>query len=340
MKEPNSLKYDLIVGASGQDGFYLSEFLKTIEHPVLNLDQDGLINQNNELVSCDICNAQDVNWIFENYTIDRVFYLAAYHHSGEQDSAHDPKTYEKSMQIHVHAFENFLNAIREFNPTCRIFYAASSHLFSGHAAKSDAREIIVNEDTPIAPIGYYAKTKAQGVKLVKKARNDGLFAVAGYLFNHESSRRPQSFLTNKLTNGALDCFLDKRKSIGLLNLSSRIDWGYAPDFVRAMHLALAQPAAQDFIIATGKLHSVAEYAEQLFDLLGLNWQDHVSEKKVTRGKQETAASLVGSSDRLRKATGWAPKTGFNDMVAYILHDIAAERGINIKDQMKGIHHAS
>lgn len=339
MKGKNAQKHDLVVGASGQDGYYLSKYLETKDRLVLKLDKDGFINSNGHLKACDICNPMDVDQLFKNYNIDRVFYLAAFHHSGEQETANNPEILEKSMQIHVHAFDHFLNAISKFNPTCKIFYAASSHLFAGHAKSSADREILINEYTPISPIGFYAQSKAKGVELVDKARTEGLFAVAGYLFNHESSRRPKSFLINKLTHGALDCFLDNSRTIELLDLAARVDWGYAPDYVRAMHLTLTQDTAQNFVIATGKLHSVAEYAEQLFSILGLDWRNHVREKKDAKGKTESATSLAGSCERLQKATGWKPNTSFNEMVAYILHDIAEERGIQLTNNLKGVQHA-
>lgn len=340
MTEAVKDEYDLIVGASGQDGFYLQELLKSQARNFLCLDQDGLLLPDGNLQPLDICDAVAVRTLFQQYPIERIFYLAAYHHSAEQNDANHIDTLKKSMEIHVYALDHFLGAMRQYNPQARIFYAASSHLFSGHGRSSSDQQILIDENTPLSPIGWYAISKAAGMELMKAARSEGLFAVTGILFNHESERRSKSFLTSKLTHGALNALEDKNSKLELLDISTQVDWGYAPDYVRAMHLSLEHSVPQDYVIATGKLHSIEQYAEQVYGLLGLDWRDFITVKEDAKRKVGGATALAGCSSRLIDATGWQPKVSFEAMVARILHETAKGRNIQLEGKLKGIEHAS
>lgn len=336
MTMPRSTGYDVIIGATGQDGFYLQQLLHAQGRKIICIDKDGMLCPEEKLIVLDICNATMVGNLLQQYPIERIFYLAAYHHSAEQQDANHIDTLKMSMDIHVYALENFLSAIKKYRPEAKIFYAASSHLFSG----LDGGEILIDENTPLSPKGWYAISKAAGVELIRAARADGLYAVAGFLFNHESVRRPRFFLTSKLTHGALDAMLDNKNRIELLDVDAQVDWGYAPDYVRAMHLSLEYSVPQDYVIATGKLHSIADYAGQVFGLLGLNWREFVTVNANAARKVGGGATLVGNSDLLMTSTGWTPELNFESMVARILIDTAKERNIQIEDKMKGIQYAS
>ena len=331
MSGGNSDGYDLIVGASGQDGFYLRELLKTQSRKFLSLDKDGLVCPGEKLQPLNICDATMVDALFQQYPIERIFYLAAYHHSAEQHDANNIETLKKSMDIHVYALENFINSMRKYSPLSKIFYAASSHLFSGLDG-NDNQEILIDENTPLSPKGWYALSKAAGVELIKAARSTGLYAVAGFLFNHESVRRPRSFLSSKLTNGALDAMSGQQRKLELLDINARVDWGFAPDYVRAMHLSLEHSVAQDYVIATGNLRSIEDYAEQVYGLVGLDWRDFVTVNTNAVKKIGGATALVGNSARLKISTGWQPEISFEDMVARILHDTANERNIQLEEK--------
>lgn len=348
MTNENQTQFDLIVGSSGQDGFYLQQFLQTQERKYLCLDKDGLFDHDGKLTALNICDQSAASELLQKYPIARIYYLAAFHHSAEQNDANHIETLKKSMDIHVYALDNFINAIIKYCPNCKIFYAASSHLFSGLKDRDEKSKILIDENSAISPKGWYSFSKAAGLELIKSARQNGIFAVAGYLFNHESARRPISFLSSKLTHGAIDAMLGKQDKLELLHVNAKIDWGYAPDYVRAMHLTLEHSAAQDYVIATGKLHSVAEYAEKIYGLVGLDWRDFITVNQAITRKIGDGSALVGNNNRLIKSTGWRPEFDFDNMVAQILLDTAAIRNINlnrkikekIKEKIKGTYHAS
>ena len=163
--------------------------------------------------------------------------------------------------------------------------------------------------------------------------------LPGFCSNHESARRPRSFLSSKLTHGALDALLNPESRLELLDVNARVDWGYAPDYVKAMHLSLEHPLAQDYVIATGKLHSIADYAAHVYGLLGLEWRSFVTENTGAERKEAGTVTLVGNNSRLRAATGWKPEINFEEMVARILLDTAQERNISLEGKVKGIQHA-
>ena len=340
MNKQVSSGYDLIVGASGQDGFYLQELLNSLGRKILCIDKDGFLDENKNLSSFDIRNATQVDALFIDYPIARIFYLPAYHHSAEQSDANHIDTLKLSMDIHVYALENFVEAIKKYRKTARLFYAASSHLFSGHIVKDARTQITIDEQTPLSPKGWYAISKTAGVELLRAARTDGVYAVNAFLFNHESALRPKSFLSSKLTHGALDAFLGDKTKLKIMDVNAQVDWGFAPDYVEAMHASLEHNTAQDYVIGSGKLHSVAQYAELVYGLLDLNWQDYTITDTDAIKKIGGGTALTGNSSRLFNATGWTPQTSFKDMVARILLEIARQRNIQIEDVIKEKQHAS
>lgn len=323
-------EYSLIVGSSGQDGFFLNKHLHAMGRKTLCIDQKGLINREKKLLNFDITNPNDVSELFQTYSIDQVYYLAAYHHSADDPTANNLETLKKSMDIHVYALKNFLDAIQKHSPITKIFYAASSHLFSGLSGTTDKEKIVIDENTPISPLGWYAHTKAIGVELMRTSRNNGLYAVSGFLFNHESEKRPISFLSSKLTHGAISALLGHNEKISLLNIDARVDWGYAPDFVRAMQLCLDEENPQDYVISTGKLHTIENYAHLVYGLVGLKWQDHIIVNDNIRKKHNNASALVGNSSRLNGATGWLPSVNFDEMVTRILLDTAKAKNVKLR----------
>lgn len=330
MTTTSSNLYDVIVGASGQDGYYLNKKLRSLGRKLLCIDTNGLINHEGTVLTFNINNTDDVSGLFRKYRINHVYYLAAYHHSAEDCEANDFHTLTKSMDIHVYALENFLKSILEYSPATRIFYAASSHLFSGYHNSSNKGIITIDENTPLSPKGWYAHTKAIGVELMRNARENDLFAVSGFLFNHESEKRPPSFLSSKLTNGAIDAFLGKREKISLLNVDSKVDWGYAPDFIDAMYLSLQAKIPQNYVISTGKLHTIENYAQLVYGLIGLNWQEHITINDDKEKKLGGASALVGNSSRLISTTNWQPTISFEEMVARILLDTAKARNVKLE----------
>jgi GDPmannose 4,6-dehydratase len=146
----------------------------------------------------------------------------------------------------------------------------------------------------------------------------GLRASCGFLYNHESPLRPAGFLSAKIVRAAVEIARGRRDRLVLGDLSARVDWGYAPDYVDAMIRIVRLPAGDDFVVATGRPHSVAEFVSSAFARLELDWRKHVQADSSLITKSQPAAALVGDSSKLRRETGWAPSVGFADMVRLLI----------------------
>ncbi|TKB79775.1 MAG: GDP-mannose 4,6-dehydratase, partial [Nitrospira sp.] len=202
-----------------------------------------------------------------------------------------------------------LEAVRRHAPGARYYQASSSEMFG------KAREVPQRETTPFHPRSPYGASKAFAHDLTVNYRESyGLFAVSGILFNHESERRGLEFVSRKATDAAARArlgLLPSRLRVG--NLVARRDWGYAPDYVRAMWMMLQQSEPQDYVIATGAQHSVREFAQEAFGYLGLNYEDHVvvDPQFLRPADVET---LLGDATKAREQLGWTCKVGFKDLV--------------------------
>jgi GDPmannose 4,6-dehydratase len=255
----------------------------------------------------------------------QIYYLAAHHTSSEAMEDDSSLTeYNRYHEVHVVGLLNFLCAIRNHAPQCRLFFAASSLIFGS------PREPIQNEETPFNPYGFYGLTKAQGVHLCREfRRRHGIFASSGILYNHESSLRGNKFLSKKLIEAAHLISLGRQKSLSVGSLSAEVDWGYAPDFVEAFQLILTANAPDDFIVATGESHTVSEFADIVFKRFGLSAERYVSENSAMLGRN--APRRVGNYSKLRKTTGWQPKFDFPTFVNTLVSDYLSglDQGLSI-----------
>jgi GDPmannose 4,6-dehydratase len=291
----------LVIGAHGQDGTLLTSFFKARGWEVDGVGKEDL----------DVCRPDSVKTVLAR-GYQHIYYLAAYHHSS-QDLAvpGDRELYEKSSEVHVVGLINFLEGIRSLSPASRIFYAASSLVFGSPAQEPQ------NENTPFAPLCIYGITKTSGIHLCRFYREKhGVLASSGILFNHESSLRQRKFVIPKIIHSAIAISRGSSDKLHLGDLSARVDWGYAPDYVDAMYRILCLDQPEDFVIATGETHSVQEVVEIVFTALGLDWRDHVVESPSILTRQRTA--LRGDSSKLHKATGWKPTVGFKQMILDLL----------------------
>jgi GDPmannose 4,6-dehydratase len=291
----------LIIGSRGQDGTLLTSFLAASGWEVDGVGKEDL----------DVCRPDAVKTVLAR-GYQHIYYLAAYHHSS-QDSAvpGDRELYKKSSEVHVIGLINFLEGIRYVSPASRIFYAASSMVFGSPVQEPQ------NEDTPFAPLCIYGISKTSGIYLCRLYREKhGVFASSGILFNHESPLRQRKFVIPKIIHSAIAISRGSHEKLHLGDLSARVDWGYAPDYVDAMHRILCLDQPEDFVIATGENHFVQEVVEIVFTALGLDWRDHVLESPSILTRQRTA--LRGDSSKLHKATGWKPTVGFKQMILDLL----------------------
>ena len=213
---------------------------------------------------------------------------------------------------------SILEAIRETRPEIRFYQASSSEIFG------EPRETPQNEQTPLAPVTPYGVAKAYAHFIVGSYRRRyGLFACSGILYNHESPRRPLDFVTRKVAHGVARIARGLDDELVLGNLDARRDWGYAPDYVRAMWLMLQQPEARDYVVATGVLHSVRDLVERAFGHAGLEWERHVRiDEALRRGKAELH-DLVGDASLARERLDWAPSIDFDQLMRILVESALA-----------------
>jgi GDPmannose 4,6-dehydratase len=206
-----------------------------------------------------------------------------------------------------------LEAIREVDPAIRFYQASSSEIFG------EPLETPQTEETPLAPLTPYGVAKAYAHFITRSYRlRYGLHASAGILYNHESPRRPLEFVPSKVANAAASIKLGLTGELWLGDLAAQRDWGYAGDYVRAMWLMLQQDEPEDYVIATGELHTVEELVRCAFDHAGLDWREYVQiDESLKRGKAELH-DLVGDPAKARSRLGWEPELRFEELVALLV----------------------
>jgi GDPmannose 4,6-dehydratase len=307
----------IIIGSEGQDGRLLYERLARDGCNLLGIGRrdvrrtqaTGTIDR-----TIDVLDRAAVERAVATFRPDVVFYLAAFHHSSEDERpADDAELYLRSHDVHVHGLLNVLESLMRHAPKARIFYAASSHCFGEPPAS------IQDERTPLRPRDPYGISKTAGIELCRMYRSrHALAASCGFLYNHESPLRSPKFLSAKIVQGAVAIAGGRRDKLILGDLSARVDWGYAPDYVDAMVRILRLDAADDFVIATGQSHSVEDFVSIAFAQLGIDWRKHIASEPSLLTRSTTRAALVGDSTKLRQATGWAPSVTFAEMVRLLV----------------------
>jgi GDPmannose 4,6-dehydratase len=304
----------IIVGATGQDGTLLYQLLKEKKYTILGIGRQRVITTNIEwdgASSIDICNFEIVSQIVQKLQPDEIYHLAAVHHSSEDHIVDSIHLLNQSYEVNVLSLFNFLEAIHQFSPNTKLFYAASSHIF-GKPSKEPQ-----DENTIINPLAIYGITKASGMYLCRRYRSvHHVFASVGILYNHESWLRGEQFVSQKIVRGAVMCKKNPHYRIILGDLAVEVDWGFAPDYVDAMHRIVMLPEADDFIIATGEKHTVEDFVEIAFETLGLDWRGFVDERKeiITR----PAVALVGNPAKIMRKTGWKRSVTFSEMVTLLV----------------------
>ena len=298
------MKTALITGSAGQDGSYLSALLATQGYRIIGIDR------NDSPVS--LTDSDAMFRFLDRERPNEIYHLAAFHHSSQDKLTDDWEIFSKSHALHTVATACLLEGIRRHCPESRLFFAASCHLFGTPAT------LVQNEITPFRPEGIYAITKQAGVELCRfYRRKHGLFAAVGILFNHESPRRSSSFVSKKIVEAAVAIRHGRRAPLVLGDLDAEIDWGFAGDYVSAMHAILQLDQPDDFVVATGEKHSVREFVELAFAQVGLDWKAHVQvEPGLLRGSSRP--TLVGDASKLRDTTGWKPAMSFQELVRLMI----------------------
>jgi GDPmannose 4,6-dehydratase len=303
----------LVIGAAGQDGSYLSEQLQADGAEVFGLTRQGLTDPTaNDRSPIMLSDRAGMRSVIERVAFDQIYYLAAYHHSAEDRMESEVDVVRSSFAVHVDGLLNVLEAMAAARSQAALFYAASSHVFG------IVREAPQTELTPLAPICPYGISKSAGVQLCRLYRNEhGVRASVGFLFNHESPRRPPRFLSRKVARAAVEISRGSRRHLTLGDLEAQVDWGYSPEYTDAMRRILALDQPGDYIIASGRAACVREFVAAAFARLGLDWRDHVKidpslVQKIKRGP------LVGNPEKLTRSTGWTARTTLGQLAAIMV----------------------
>ncbi len=314
------MKKALITGITGQDGSYLCELLLEkgyevhgivrrsssfnrgrIEHLIQNADAFG---DRLHLHYGDMTDSSSLNRILEHTGPDEVYNLAAQSHV--KISFDLP---EYTGDVDALGVARLLDAIREVGLTrdCRFYQASTSEMFGSSPPPQ-------SEETPFHPRSPYGAAKLYAHWMVVNFRAGyGLHASSGILFNHESPRRGENFVTRKIAIAVARISKGLQRNVALGNLDARRDWGHARDFVEAMYLMLQQPEGSDYVIATGETHSIREFAEKAFSRAGLDWREHVvTDERYLRPTE--VDHLCGDASKARRVLGWEPRVSFDELV--------------------------
>ena len=318
------MKTALITGITGQDGTYLAEYLIGLGYSVYGL----IRGQNNpkaeavqrlvpdlELIEGDLLDQSSLIAAVESTQPDEVYNLGAI--SFVPLSWRQPVLTSEITGLGV---TRLLEAIRMVNRDIRFYQASSSEMFG------KVREMPQSEATPFHPRSPYGVAKAYGhYTTVNYRESYDMFACSGILFNHESPRRGLEFVTRKTTNAAARIKLGKQDSLLMGDLSPKRDWGYAGDYVQAMHLMLQQDEPDDYVVGTGETHSIQEMCAVAFDHVGLDWQEFVGKDPRFLRPAEVNL-LIADNSKAQEKLGWMPTVDFPGLIKMMVDSDLKQEG--------------
>jgi GDPmannose 4,6-dehydratase len=306
----------LVTGIAGQDGFYLSRLLRSKGYLVHGVElparavPPGLCQK---VYSADIGTESGLPEILADAQPDEVYNLAGM--SRVSDSFEHPVDFAVTNGVGA---VRLLEAIRRHRERTgreiRFFQASSSEMFGSTGALPQT------EASPYHPRSPYACSKVLAhLQTINYREAFGLFGCCGIMFNHESPRRPEHFVTRKITSAAARIKLGAQERLVLGNIDVRRDWGFAGDYVEAMWLMLQQEQPDDYVIATGETHSVREFGEAVFACLGLDWSKYAASDPVLFRPAEIE-SVCGDASKARRVLGWQPRVTFSELVRMMADD--------------------
>jgi GDPmannose 4,6-dehydratase len=310
------VKRALITGLTGQDGSYLAEFLLERGYHVigmvrrtstLNFERVAPIQDDIEIVQGDLLDETSLRHIMREHRPDEIYNLAA--QSFVQTSWQQAVLTGETTALGV---TRLLNAIQECDQDLRFYQASSSEMFG------KVVEVPQTENTPFYPRSPYGAAKVYGHWITVNFRESyDLHASSGILFNHESPRRGLEFVTRKITYNVAKIKHGLARELRLGDLDPQRDWGFAGDYVEAMWLMLQQNEPDDYVIATGETHSVQEFCELAFGMVGLDWREWVVQDERYMRPAEVDL-LIGDPSKAATVLGWKPKTSFPELVAMMV----------------------
>jgi GDPmannose 4,6-dehydratase len=310
-------KRAIITGITGQDGSYLAELLLSKGYEVFGVVRRSSspnywriqhIVEQVTLRPADLLDQLSLIRLVDDVRPHEFYNLAA--------MSFVPASWDQPMltgEFNAQGVTRVLEAIRQVDPTIRLYQASSSEMFG------KVREVPQTELTPFYPRSPYGVSKAFAHYITVNYRESyDMHAVSGMLFNHESPRRGLEFVTRKVTDGAARIKLGLAETLSLGNLDAKRDWGFAGDYVKAMWLMLQQERAEDYVIATGISHSVRDLVEVSFGHVGLDWRKHVRlDPKLIRPAE--VEHLIGDSSKARAELGWEPSVDFTGLIKMMVN---------------------
>lgn len=326
------MKKALVLGVTGQDGSYLAELLLEkgyIVHGMIRksatgntrniqhlLDNPEVLNERFFVERGDMADPVSLYRIIQSVKPDEIY--------NEADQDHVSWSYDMvsySADITGSAVGRLLEIIRQIDPDIRYFQPCTSNMF-GQTEQSTQNEL-----TPFNPMSPYAVSKVSAFYFTRYYRQAfGMHASTAILYNHESPRRTAEYVTRKITQSVARISLGKQQKLILGDLSAKIDWGFAGEYMEAAWKILQQPEADDYVIATGETHSVEEFVNEAFKVVGLKPSDFLETNPAFMRPTKTS-TLIGDSSKAKEAFGFSPKIRFKELVEMMVHaDIEFEKG--------------
>ena len=315
-------KKALITGVTGQDGSYLCELLLKKNYKVHGIVRRVALEDRTHrlwrlrnildkitLHAASLESYASLVKIIQKIKPDEIYHLGA-----QSYVSYSFEDEFSTINTNVNGTHYILSAIKEFSPKTKFYFAGSSEMFG------KVSEVPQNENTPFHPRSSYGISKVTGFELTRNYREAyNLFCCSGILFNHESPRRGFEFVTRKISHAAVKIKLGLQKDLRLGNIEAKRDWGHAKDYVEAMWLMLQQRKPEDFVIGTGKQHSVKQFAKLAFSILGLDYKKYIKiDKSIYRPAE--VDTLLGNYNKARKRLGWKPKIQFNELVKNMVEE--------------------
>ena len=309
-------KKAFITGINGQDGSYLAEYLLSLGYEVHGMvrrhsmaeNQDSrLLHLANEVTTHygDLLDVGSIDNILQKVMPDEIYNIGAQSHV--RISFEIPQF---TVQTNALGVLNILESYRRICPNAKFYQASSSEMF-GNCVDDDGFQ---RETTPMHPVSPYGCSKLFGYSIVRNYRNAyGLHATNGILFNHESPRRGSNFVTNKVVKTAVRIKLGLETKLELGNLDSYRDWGHSKDYVRAMHAIINHEKPEDLVVSTMETHSVRDMTKYVFDQLGMDYKDYVTQNNLFI-RPEELKYLKGDSTKARETFKWSPEYTFESML--------------------------
>lgn len=322
----------IVTGINGQDGSYLAELLLEKGYLVVGIVRRSsgedkklvniehlLGNQSLRLENGDLTDASSIWRIVQDYSPDEFYNLGAQSHVGASFTSP-----ESTFEINATGTLHCLEAIRNLAPKCKFYQASTSEMYG------DCKTAPQNEETLLSPNSPYAVAKVAAHNLVGNYRRAyGLHASCGILFNHESERRGEQFVTRKITKAAARIKLGLQTGLSLGNLDARRDWGHAKEYVKGMWLMLQQPVPGDYVLATGETHTIRDFINYVSEVAGFDLMSYVSTSQANMRPSEVPL-LLGDASKAKQFLGWEPKIKAKELAKIMYDADLSKEFVNVK----------